>query len=224
VQVLRLGENRILTRIGALVLERGKRSSPLIYVRSAVVGNEGVCLPSRYSASAFWLALRVESIDPRITSRVIRPRQGLEILPTAERSWEIRGPNGALRAWLLDHLRAVEDAHRNFIDLPTITYATRTSLGWSPGDPDALARLARSGDILDRDEPPTLVGWRWSEFEVIGYFRVWPDSTPTDAQIAQAIQENDHYVRRAISRSIGLAPGPCPILGPGKPLLAPPPR
>jgi hypothetical protein len=152
---------------------------------------------------------------------VIRPRDGVRLVRTANTSWDLEGSSGALLAWLRDHLRAVEDAHRNFIDLPPITYATRTALGWAPSDADALAELARPPGLFGKLRKPTiLVGWRWSEFERIEYFHIWGDSTPSDDELATAIWENDDDVHHVIEKRAGLAPGPCPLTGRGKPLLA----
>jgi hypothetical protein len=223
-RILRLDDKRTITRNGVLVFVRGNRVSPMLFAHIMIVGDEGVCFPSSYPIATYWQGLRLDEVDPRIASRVVLPRQGLRIVQTAERSWELHGRSEALRAWVPEHLRAFEDVHRSFIDLPPITYAFRTTASWMPTTPDRLAEQARAPTAPGSGPAPrtTLLGWRWSELDRIQYFRVWADDdTPSDSFIETANAENDELVRRAIDQGTALAPGPCPITGTGKPLLDP---
>lgn len=214
---LRLDPARIVTRKGVLTFVRGKRQSPNVYARSVVVGVEGICFRTWYPVAGFWQAIRLEHVDPRIVSRVLQPRPSVTIKNTAAASYEVEGSNAALRAWVVHHLHGNADAQRNFVDLPAIGYAVRTTLGWIATDAGALERLAPTPSMFG-EWPNALVGWRWNEIDRIDYFQWWPDSEPSDAAIDQAIAQNDYFVRRAIDARSGLSPGPCP-LGPSQRLL-----
>jgi hypothetical protein len=234
-----LDEHREITKTGAFVFVKGDLKSQMIYVPSIVVGAEGICFPSSYPITAFWDALRLEEVDPRIATRVILPRRGLRITRADQQSWEIEGASELLQIWLPAHLEAVEDAHRNFIDLPSITYAARTSVGWlPPGDADTLAARANPPGLSKflpdparraAEQRPALsafLGWRWGDFDRIDYLDTWPGNhlAATEAAIKYRIAENDYAVRSAIFYRTGLVPGPCPLLKGGKPLLARPPK
>ncbi len=209
--------DHLIDRSGTLTFVRGTRRSPRVLAASLIVGAEGVCVPSYYDVARFWLAVRVDEIDLRIENLVVPEVGGVTVTRVAERTWEARGANEALRAWIQHHMYRREKALRAFIDLPTMTYSVSTPLGWRTIDQPTLERLAARPDI--RGEQKSRVGWKWSDFDRVRYARLWPDRTPTDQEVAEAIDGADREVRGAIGEASGLAPGPCPLLDAGKLLL-----
>jgi hypothetical protein len=208
-----LDDTRIIEPYGALVFRRGKRASQLVFAAVLVTGREGICFATVYPAPRWWRALRIERVDPRIAFRVIRQRAPLHIVRTADRSYEVRGPSASLRAWLLEHVRAVEDAHRYFVDLPEITYAVQTPSGWHPSQPDLLSALARHPSSLYDPQPSMLVGWRWTDLDRMDYFRFWQDTKWTYEEMQEAIRYQSSRIRETIEKGAGtgLVPGPCPL-------------
>ena len=134
-----------------------------------------------------------------------------------ETAWEVRGPNAALRIWIKQHMYKREKALRSFIDLPTMTYSVSTSIGWRAIDQRTLERLAARSELSGGEE--SLVGWRWSDFDRVGYDRVWSDHSPSDRELAEMTADIDRAVQRAVNDASGLAPGPCPLRDGGALLL-----
>lgn len=215
----RLADNRTINNKGAFVFVHDGRESPLVYTSSVQLGREGVCFGSSYPIYGFWRALHLDLVDARIATRVMQPRAGVKLQRVAEQSWVVTGGGDALRGWLQKHLGAVDDAHRHFVDLPAISYATDTVRNRQTWSEEDLRELVKPRGLLD-DVPPSkvLVGWRWEEIERIDYHVIWPDTVPSSREITAAIRENDMRVRRAIDKQLGLPPGPCPLAEP-QPLM-----
>jgi hypothetical protein len=221
-EILRLENMHAIAKTGTFIFVRGKLSSPQVYARSIVAGPEGVCFPSAYPTAMFWSALRVEQVDPRIAPSVIVRRFDIRVVRIGETAWEVHGNGESLQSWLMAHLDAVDDAHRNFINLLPITYTVGTAISWTPRDPDTLVELvelARAHKRYEKTKPRSLLGWRWSDFDRVDYFNNWTRLSRSDSAIDDEILENDIQVRRALIDRIGFVPGPCPLRGEGTPLL-----
>jgi hypothetical protein len=188
-----------------------------------VVGDAGLCVPSRIEPAALWRGLRVGRVDRRIAARVIRADRALRVRQTTHAAWEITGDSAPLRGWIERHLAAIEDARRRFVDIPEPEYEVRTALGWSRVDVATLARLAPRPGWFDV-RPSGLVGWRWSDFDRIDYRIFWGDRVPSDDEIDRAAAEADVHLQGMVDEGVGLAPGPCPIVGTPRPLLERRPR
>ena len=218
---LRLVDDRMLKRTGALVFVRGNQRSPRVYVRSLVVGAAGICLLSTYPSAGFWRGIRVHDVDPRIVRRVIQPPASLHVSQLSDGTWELDGTSSQLRDFVEQHLRAVEDSKRAFIDLTPLTYEVLTTK-WSTLDEETLRRASNRPAWYARS-PRALVGWAWSEIETIDYYQDWPNMDPELDVIDAEIASNDRDVRHAIETGSALAPGPCPIVGEPTHLLFPGP-
>ena len=195
----------------------GDRKSPSVLAATLVVGDEGICLPSHYDVARFWRAVRVDNVDARIETLVVPAVMGVSVTRVGERTWEIRGESAKLRIWIKHHMYARERALRSFVDLPTMTYSVSTSVGWHAIDQATLERLSARADLGGSEE--SLVGWSWSDFDRVGYGRVWSDHAPSDRELAEMTADDDRVVQRAIDQASGLPPGPCPLHDGGTPLL-----
>lgn len=195
-----------VTLDGGLVFVRGDRRSPEVYVRSLVVGKEGLCLPAKLEQRAPW-QLRVAGVDPRIAARVMRPHDGVRISGLGDGAYQLDGTAGALRAWFADHRRANEDAKRNFVDLIEPRYEVPMFGGWRGIEAETLA-----------DGAPTSIGWRWTDFDHVEYLELLPPGfEPADPIIER---HTDEVILPAMRQGDGLPPRACPILGDAAPLLA----
>jgi hypothetical protein len=218
---IKLSDERTIDSRGAFILSRGDKESPMVFARAALIGEQGICFSSNYEAAKFWQGIQLGPVDLRIAASVIPADPRLRIVQTDNVSWNVTGPSSALRPWVIRHLRAVAVNRRLFVDIANIEYRVLTSRGWNPQTAKVLAEYAPYAPDPGwfGSNPSTLVGWRWDEFDKIGYVDVWPGSNPDSAAIRKTIGERDHDVRYAIKNKRGLSPGPCPDTSP-VPLLA----
>ena len=210
-------DGHLVDRGSELTFIRGNRKSPDVLAASLIVGDEGICLPSYYDVALFWRAVRLDNVDARIETLVLPAIVGVTVTRVDENAWEVRGANEALRVWITQHMYKREKALRSFVDLPTMTYSVSTSIGWRAIDRSTLERLAARSELRGPEE--SVVGWSWSDFDRVGYDRVWSDHAPSDRELAEMTADNDRVLRRAIDAASGLPPGPCPLRDGGTPLL-----
>jgi hypothetical protein len=213
-------DGHLVDRGSELTFIRGERRSPSVLAASLIVGDEGICVPSYYDVALFWRAVRLDNVDARIETLVLPAIIGVTVTRVDEKAWEVRGANAALRIWIKQHMYKREKALRSFVDLPTMTYSVRTSIGWRAIDRRTFERLATRSELSDREE--SVVGWSWSDFDHVGYDRVWSDHSPSNRELAEMNADNDRAVQRVIHDASGLPPGPCPLRDGGTPLLKAP--
>lgn len=207
-RALALDAKRTITWKGSIQFGRGGRQSASIPARVLVVGEAGVCFASKFRGVHVLNGLRVLQVDPRIANRVIRATDGALVQADGDGAWRIEGMPYQLRRWIQQHLRMLEDARRNFIDLPVPSYETRTPGGWVQLD---LAAILTPDEVMSdpRKVPTALVGWRWSELDIADYASKsiqWDSGDWMPWALGEA-------TRLAVERG-GLLPGPCPIVGP----------
>lgn len=187
---------------------RAGRASPPIPAVYLLVGPEGVCFATRVPIVRLWQSVRVSRVDPRLVRRVIQPRDGVTLVQRGPDSWEVRqrpGDDDGLKAWLVQHLRTVEDARRSFIELPAIEYAVRTDAAWYPSSEHALLDATRPLGWQER-EPERLVGWRWSDLDRADRQR--GALSKADPTVTLRDLDPGWY---AVHDRAYLPPGPCPF-------------
>jgi hypothetical protein len=128
---------------GVVRLARGSHHSPAMFVGSLSVGEAGICVEANVPPTAFWYAIRVSNVDPRIARAVLMTQPALRVITSSATSVELAGAPDALRAWMVSHLRATAAARRRFVDIPAIGYEVRSRFGWADATSNSLAHDTR---------------------------------------------------------------------------------